>query len=194
MSLTSPSLLDRLKRAPSDSPDWKRLNDLYLPLITSWLAGVLGVPEEADDLAQEVLIVVAREIPKFDRQRNGSFRKWLRQIAVHKSLAFFKKHRRRRQTANGGDIAQALAQLEDPHSDLSLQWDRDHDQHVFQKLLDAVRGDFDPKTWEAFSRFAIEGKKAAIVAEELRVTVNMIIHAKSRVLQRLREEAGDFTS
>ncbi len=122
MATTSASLLDRLKAAPSDSPEWQRLHDLYAPLIQFWLARVLGVRDEADDLAQEVLVVVVREIPIFDRRRNGSFRAWLRQIAVNQARAFFKKRRHRPLPGSGGELEQALAPLEVPKSDLSLQY------------------------------------------------------------------------
>jgi RNA polymerase sigma-70 factor, ECF subfamily len=55
-----------------------------LPLIARWLARVPGLGDEADDLAQEVFVVVIREIPRFQRQREGSFRAWLRQVTVNK--------------------------------------------------------------------------------------------------------------
>lgn len=194
MATTSASLLDRLKAAPSDSPEWQRLHDLYAPLIQFWLARVLGVRDEADDLAQEVLIVVVREIPAFDRRRNGSFRAWLRQIAVNQARAFFKKRRRRWLPGSAGELEQALAQLEDPKSELSLQWEREHDRHVTDKLLQLVRKDFAPETWEAFSRFALEGKPAAQVAQELAISENSVLLAKSRILKRLRHEAGDIMS
>jgi RNA polymerase sigma-70 factor (ECF subfamily) len=61
---------------------------------------------------------------------------------------------------------------------------------VFDQLLTLVRPDFTEPTWEAFRRFAIEGRPAAAVAAELSVSESAIFLAKSRVLKRLREEAG----
>ena len=192
MSSTPISLLERLKTAPSDSPDWLRLHDLYLPLIKSWLAQVPGARGESDDLAQEVLIVLVRELPGFQPRGVGSFRAWLRQITINQTRAFFKK--RSKQIVAGPDNENLLAQLEDPHSALSQQWDREHDSHVSQKLLQAVKNDFEPATWEAFCRFALNGQPAAQVAEELGVSANAVLLAKSRILKRLRQEAGDFLS
>src|SRR5688572_12396693 len=82
MNTTSLSLLDRLKNAGEDASDWRRLQDLYLPLIRLWLSRVPGVRDEADDLAQEVLVVLVRELPSFERQRDGAFRAWLRKVTV----------------------------------------------------------------------------------------------------------------
>ena len=70
--------------------------------------------------------------------------------------------------------------------------DREHDEFVVQKLLAIVQPDFQPATWEAFQLFALDGIPAARVAEELGLTVNAVLQAKSRILKRLREEAGDL--
>ncbi len=193
MATTSASLLDRLKQAPAHSPDWDRLHTLYSPLIKNWLDRTLHLNQDADDLAQNVLVVLVRELPRFQRQRDGSFRAWLRQITVNQSRAFFKT-RKRRPLAGFGDEGQVLDALEDPKSDLSLQWDRDHDRHVSEKILQLVKIDFAPATWEAFHRFAMDGKPAAVVAEELGLTVNAVLLAKSRVMKRLRQEAGEMMS
>jgi RNA polymerase sigma-70 factor, ECF subfamily len=189
MSPTSISLLDRLKKAAPNSPDWDRLHGLYHPLIQAWLSQIAGPGHHCDDLSQEILIVVVREIPRFKRQRNGSFRTWLRQITVNRCQAFFKTRKRQPLVGLGGS-SDVLADLQDPNSALSHQWDQEHDRHVFQHLLQLVKSDFEGATWEAFTRFALQGKSAAEVAAELKTTENAVLLAKSRVLKRLREEAG----
>jgi RNA polymerase sigma-70 factor (ECF subfamily) len=191
MTTTSVSLLDRLKAAGPDASDWNRLQGIYLPLITRWLGRVPGLDEEADDLAQEVFVVVIREIPRFQRQREGSFRAWLRQVTVNK-VRTHRRRRHRRPTAGVDATDGFLNSLADPHGELAREWDLDHDRHVFAKLLAVVQPDFNSTTWEAFRRFAVDGLPAARVAEELGLSVNAILQAKSRILKRLREEAGDL--
>jgi RNA polymerase sigma-70 factor (ECF subfamily) len=185
-------LLDRLRKAAPDAPDWQRLQEMYLPLIRAWLRRVPGVGDEADDLAQDVLLVLFRELPAFERQRDGSFRAWLRQITLNRIRAFQKARGKRAVTGGGEQGADLLAQLADPGSDLSRQWDGDHDRHVFQKLLAVVQPDFAPLTWKAFTRFALDGRPAAQVAEELGLSVSAVVQAKFRVLKRLREEGGEL--
>ena len=85
-----------------------------------------------------------------------------------------------------------LDQLADPNGALAREWDLDHDRHVFQKLLTMVQPDFHANTWEAFSRFAIDGHPAVEVAAEPGLNVNSVLQAKSRILRRLREEAGEL--
>jgi RNA polymerase sigma-70 factor, ECF subfamily len=188
---TSLSLLDRLKVARPDASDWNRLQGIYLPLIERWLSRVPGLGDESADLAQEVLVVVFREVPRFNRQREGSFRAWLRQVTANKVRNYRRKRQRR--PAVGLDQAEGfLERLSDPNDDLAREWDRDHDSHVVQKLLAVVQTDFSSSTWKAFRRFGIDNVPAGKVAEELGLSENAVILARSRVLKRLREEAGEL--
>ena len=91
MNPTSLSLLDRLKAARPETSDWGRLQGIYLPLIRRWLGRVPGLGDESADLAQEVLVVVFREVPRFDRRREGSFRAWLRQVTVNQVRTYRRK-------------------------------------------------------------------------------------------------------
>jgi RNA polymerase sigma-70 factor, ECF subfamily len=85
-----------------------------------------------------------------------------------------------------------LEQMADPASDLAREWDREHDEHVVQKLLASVKSDFNPTTWEAFRRLALDGHAAARVADELGMRENAVLLAKARVIRRLGEEARDL--
>jgi RNA polymerase sigma-70 factor (ECF subfamily) len=190
MNTTSLGLLERLKHAKPDASEWHKLRDIYAPMISRWLARLPDLQHEVDDLSQEVLLVLFRELPSFERRRDGSFRAWLRQITVNRMGAFWKARRKQPLATGGPETDQLLAQLADPTSDLARQWDQDHDKHVFGKLLAVVEKDFEPGTWQAFTRFAVEGRPAAQVAGELGVTESAVVQAKFRVLKRLREEAG----
>ncbi len=191
MNTTSVSLLDRLKAARPDDPEWLRLEEIYRPLIRRWLGHVPGLGDEADDLTQEVFLVMVREIPGFEPQREGSFRAWVRQVTVN----VLRNHRKRknRRPAVGLDPFDAfLDRLAEPNSELAREWDLDHDRHIFHKLQMLVQPGFAPATWEAFRRFALDGVPASQVAAELGLSVNAVTLAKSRILKRLREEAGDL--
>jgi RNA polymerase sigma-70 factor (ECF subfamily) len=186
---TSVSLLERLAGQPSEN-DWRQLLDLYQPLLRVWMARA-GVPvSDADDLAQEVLLVVFREVGGFERRGQGTFRGWLRTILAYRVRDYF-RGRKYQPTATGdSDFLRRLGELESPGSELSRLWDREHDQHVATALLSRVRGDFAPVTWQAFCRYVLEGAPAAQVALELGLSMNSVVAAKSRVLKRLRQELG----
>lgn len=190
MTATSATLLDRL-RDPRDAEAWGRLVELYTPLIRAWAERLNVRGPDADDLVQEVMAVVVRRYPEFVHpERPGAFRGWLRAIAANCARTVWKARKVKPVAPGGTDFAGYLARLEDPADDLSRAWEREHDLHVTRKLLDRIRPDFEPKTWEMFARFVLDGLTADEVAAELGCTPNAVYIAKSRVLARLRHEAG----
>lgn len=185
---TSVSLLERLRRQPGAAL-WQRLVDIYTPLIQGWLRRHALLPQDAEDLVQDVLAVVVRRLPDFHHQaRTGSFRCWLRTITVNCVRDFWRAQRHRPQATGDSKVLHILDQLEDPDSAISRQWDLEHDRHVSQRLLQLIRPEFEATTWQAFRRVALEGASPDATAAELGISVNAVFIAKSRVLSRLRQE------
>jgi RNA polymerase sigma factor (sigma-70 family) len=193
MADTSVSLLNRLRSQP-DAESWRRLVELYTPLIQGWLRRQAVAPADADDLAQEVMTVVVRELPHFDHnQQRGAFRNWLRTITVNRLRVLWRSRHNRPVATGDSDFLKMLDELEDPNSGLSRLWDREHDQHVARRLMELVEPQFEPTTWRAFRRVVLDGVKAATAAAELHLSVNAVLLAKSRVLSRLRQEMEGLT-
>ena len=186
---TSVSLLGILAGAPTDD-DWRRLDDLYRPLLRAWMARA-GVPaSHVDDLVQDVLSVVVRKVAEFEWRGRGAFRAWLRTILANEVRDYFRDQQYRPIATGDSGFQRRLDELESPDSALSRLWDREHDEHVAASLMNRVQGDFEPATWQAFRRHVLEGEPAGRVAEALGMSLNSVLLAKSRVLKRLRQEAA----
>jgi RNA polymerase sigma factor (sigma-70 family) len=185
---TSASLLERLRTAP-DEAAWRRLDDLYRPLIRRWLQRDPTLGEDANDLTQEVMAVLVRELPGFQRQRRGSFRRWLRTVTAHRLAGYYRSRRNRPLALGAAPEECPLADLADPNSELSRQWDEEHDRHVLRRLMDLIEPMFEPNTLAAFRRVAYDGVAPVRAAEELGLSLNAVLLAKSRVLSQLRHEA-----
>src|SRR5438045_1345453 len=123
---TAVSLLDRL-RDGTDQAAWRRLDSLYRALIRRWVLRDAALRDDADDIVQDVMGVLLRELPRFRRERTGSFRRWMRTVTHNGAMAVRQKRRER----GAGDASGEgpLAQLADPNSELSRFWDQEHDQH-----------------------------------------------------------------
>ena len=183
------SLLERLRLRP-DAASWRRLVDLYTPLIRTWLRRHALQDPDADDLTQDVLGVLVRELPNFRHDlRRGAFRRWLRTVTVNRLRVFWRSQRGRPLSGGGSDLGHVLDQLADPDSGLSRLWDREHDLHVARRLLELLEPEFEPATWRAFRLLVLEGRATAEVAAELGLSPNAVRIAKSRVLRRFRQEA-----
>ncbi len=183
---TSLSLLSRLRAGDPES--WRRLNDLYRPLLRAWLRPRGLQPADVDDLTQAALAVVFKRLGEFQHNgRPGAFRTWLRGIIGNVLRDHHRAAGRRAGWAAGLD-----AEVEDPASELSRAWDAEHDRYVLRGLMGLVRPDFAHETWEAFRRTAIDGESTAAVAADLGLTPNAVRVARTRVLARLRAEAEGF--
>jgi RNA polymerase sigma-70 factor (ECF subfamily) len=190
MTDTSLSLLARARHT-DDRQSWNRLVELYAPLLRRWLRRYEIQDADAEDLVQEVLAVLATELPKFDHNRQtGAFRSWLRKILVNRVRNFWRSRWNRPAGKGGSSLLDALAQLEDEASDVSRIWDAEHDREVVARLLELIRPDFLPKTWDAFHRQMFLGQRADQVAAELDMPLSSVYVARSRVLSALRREAA----
>ncbi len=189
MKNTSLSLLQRAC-ADRDSTAWGEFYDLYSGLIENWLRRHGIQAQDAEDIRQEVMAIVIRELPNFDHNgRTGAFRNWLRTTTANRLRQFFrdsKKPANEAARADGGELAE---RLQDPNSDLSRAWRIDHDRFVLGQLLQQVEPSFKSETVLAFRKLAIEGLDAEQVAQELETTINAVRIAQSRVLRALRKLA-----
>jgi RNA polymerase sigma-70 factor (ECF subfamily) len=182
---TSASLLGRAQ-ASGDPEAWNALVGLYAPLLRTWFAAAGLQPADRDDLVQRVMEVLVKRLPEFQHNgRTGAFRTWLRGIVTNLLREFW----REKPTPVTDSI---LEQLSDPGGHLSRVWEEQHDRHVYQALAATVRAEVTESTWLAFHRTAIEERPPRQVAEELGLSVNAVLIARSRVLTRLRKLAAEL--
>jgi RNA polymerase sigma-70 factor (ECF subfamily) len=180
MHTTHASLLERL-RLPEEQAAWERFVQLYTPLLHR-MAQRLDVPEADEaDLLQDVFAVLVRELPEFKYDPRLRFRGWLWTVLANK----WREQRRRRSVSTGADAA-SLADIavDDPRNAAEEAADR---ACVMQRALELLRPQFQANTWEAFQA-CTAGRPAPEVAKQLGLSLAAVYAAKSRVLQRLRQE------
>lgn len=191
MQATRQSLL--LRAQSGDEQAWHELITLYRPLIVGWLRKQSLRQHEVDDLSQNVLLTVIKNLPAFDHSgQRGAFRCWLRTIARNAFVDFWREFRRRHDrepSLSEVDSDRLVREFEDQASELGRLCDEEHDQYVLRCLLDLVELEFEPMTVHAFRRVALDGISASVVAAELGISVGAVYVARSRVLKKLRQEA-----
>jgi RNA polymerase sigma-70 factor (ECF subfamily) len=188
MNETRQSLLLRAQTGEANA--WKDLTELYRPLIIGWLNRQGVAASDLEDLSQDVLLSVVKHLPTFQHSgRRGAFRSWLRTIVCSRTTDYWRGQAAGLQASGGSGATAALQQIADPDSELNRQWDEEHDRYVLNCLLDLVEEEFEPITLQAFRRLALDGASGNEVAQELGQSVAAVYVAKSRILQRIRQEA-----
>jgi RNA polymerase sigma factor (sigma-70 family) len=183
------SLLDRLEN-PADDSAWLRFDALYRTWIESWVHRLdpgLSAPD-SDDVIQEVMKALFQKVAKFRRERTGTFRNWLRALIAYRLKEFWRARKRQPPSLATADRSR-LDEIARPDSQLTQQWNEEHDQYVLRRLIDLLDAEFSGERMDVFRRLVLEGQSADEVAAALGKSKNAVLVDKSRVLSRLREEA-----
>ena len=189
--VTSVSLLHRV-RVADDSESWREFATLYERLIRGWLRTQGVQPSDADDIVQEVLVYVQREVAGFEHNgRNGAFRNWLRQVTINRLREFWRKKSRQR-GSGGPDLGDIADQLADDKSGVSRVWRDEYNRHVVDHLLAQLSDRFQDKSLRAFREIVISERPAQDVADELGMSLGAVRVAQSRVLRMLREMGAEL--
>jgi len=187
----SSTLLDQIRARRPEA--WQRLVDLYGPVVYRWCRQ-LGVGRaDAADVVQEVFAAVAAGAIRFRRETlEHSFGAWLRTITRSKVCDHFRRRRGLLDAEGGTNAQQRLLNLpESAEESLSLSATLKPDSRFVHRALEVVRAEFEPRTWDAFWRIAVDGQSPAEAAEAMRLSLSAVYQAKSRVLRRLRRELRD---
>ena len=186
-SSISSTLLAQLQAGRLDA--WQRLVRLYSPLISRWCRRSGVVADGAADVLQEVLAAVLQHVSDFRRGGpHDSFTAWLATITRHKVCDHYRR-RQGRAEARGGTTAQRqMAEIPQPEpAHETIRPDAEAAACLSRRVLDMIRAEFEPGTWQAFWQTAIDGQSPALVAEDLQMSTAAVYMAKSRVLRRLRQ-------
>ena len=184
---TQVSLILRLGD-PRDAAAWDEFVAIYRPVIVR-LALAHGLQHfDADDLAQQVLLSVARRVPDWESDlQRARFRTWLG--VVVRNAALNALSRRKPDRAAGGTTAltlingKAASDCDDAEL-LELEWRR----QAFRWIADQIRDEFQPATWEAFWLTAIDGLSAVEAAKQTGKSIGAVYVARSRIMARFQEQ------
>lgn len=180
-SQTSTSLLRRLRSDPADQSAWGEFVDRYGRMIYRWCRR-WGLQEaDAEDVTQNVLLELARQMRSFRYDPHGSFRAWLRTIAYRGWCHF--AERRQHKTATD-----ELLHSQAVREDFIAALERESDRELLEKAMAIVRLRVRPHTWEAFRLTALEEHSGAEVAARLGMNVGAVFVARSKVQKMLQAE------
>jgi RNA polymerase sigma-70 factor (ECF subfamily) len=173
-----------------DPEGWSRMVTTFGPIVYRWCR-CSGVSEhDAPDVVQEVFASVARGIPGFVRQRqHGSFRSWLATITRNRIRDYLRRRIKIEQAAGGSEaLERLLAQEQQIDSTICGE---QLESSLARAVLQVVKSEFQPVTWQAFWQTVVDGRSAADVAADLRLSLDSVYQAKSRVLRKLRQRLQD---
>jgi len=184
MTDTRSSLLLRV-RDPGDKAGWREFDDIYRPLLIRYALRRGADSAMAEDVAQECLLAVSRQIARFERRR--SFRAYLRAMVDHKLCDALSRRR-----GPTGVSEETLNDLRDPAPAPSELWESHWNEGVARMLLRRLHDKFAAHTLQAFEMYVLDERPVKEISAALGMTANQIYVAKSRVARHLRENCADL--
>ncbi len=180
---SSSSLLEAVRNG--DPNAWRRLTEIYGPLVYQWgqRAGLQAA--DAADILQQVFVSVFASIEGVHWDRPGdSFRGWLRTIFQSRLMDHY---RQRRHQPGLIDDSHWIRGLADPNGLAESAASGDDSAAVIHRVLRVIQQDFRDTTWQAFWRSVVEGQPTSQIARDLNLTPAAVCMSRARVLRRIRE-------
>ena len=190
---TRRTLLSRLKQW-DDQESWQDFFNTYWKLIYG-VALRAGLDEsEAQDIVQDTVVSVARQMPKFKYDPAlGSFKTWLLLITrrrIHDHLR--KKYRRIQADEPAAGETSKTARLErvpDPASvDLDAIWDEEWKRQMFDAAVQRVKAQVDARHFQIFDCYVVKEWPVKDVTETFGVNANQVYLIKHRISSLIAEE------
>lgn len=186
---TRHSLIQRLQDG-GDNAAWEEFASIYRPIIVRIALRKQLQLDDAEDLAQQVLMLVLKNISKWKKDpTRARFRTWLQTVVRNAMINALS--RRPKDQASGGTTS--LEQLhQSPDKADSLWFDLEWERQTLRWVAQQVRSEFESSTWTAFWDTAIEEWSAQEVAERIGKSVGAVYIARSRVMQRIKQRIAEL--
>jgi RNA polymerase sigma-70 factor (ECF subfamily) len=182
---TSLTLLARVRwhQEQADPEACERFVLLYRPIVRLGLQAA-----DAEDVTQEVLIRVLHNLDRFERQRTGSFRRYLTQAVRSGVLDFLRSRRRANERQVGSGLEEIAAPVPEPE-DISVA-------EVHHSALELLRQQYGgtEKTLEAVRLRLVARMPARQVGALLGMSEGAVNTATCRKKKLMRERFADLVA
>lgn len=189
------SLLSRLQDW-GDQESWKDFFDTYWRLIYR-VALKSGLSEaEAQDVVQETVLCVAKDIQKFKRERKlGSFKAWLFNITRWRIADQLRKRAPGEPLGTGEHEKSEPSTAEqpaEPQPEIPQEgaafWEEEWKSNLFNAALARVKRRVKEEHYQIFDLYVLKEWPATKVARLLGVSLGQVYIAKHRVALLVRKE------
>lgn len=191
LAATRRSLVERLTNL-EDQRHWQEFFDTYWRLIYG-VARKGGLTDaEAQDVVQETIITVAKNITKYEREA-GSFRGWLLHITRWRIADQFRKRAPatlQQKTRGGGTRGTATIDRIPDGFDIAQTWEAEWQRHIFDAAMERLKRKVDAKHYQIFDCLAVKQWPAAKVASNLGVGIAQVYLVKHRLAAQLKKEVA----
>jgi RNA polymerase sigma-70 factor (ECF subfamily) len=200
---TRATLLHRLKDW-QDHSSWQDFFDIYSPLIYGVATQGGLTKQEAQEVVQETMVAVAKNMPGFNYDPAlGTFKSWLLKQTRWRITDQLRK-RLPPATPNESTAPEAepiAAQTDFDHdqagpepagvnSDLEKLWDAEWEKNLLENALTKAKRQLDPQQYQIFDFCVNKAWPPERIAKTFAISTNQVYLAKHRVAEKIKQEVG----
>ncbi len=192
---TRQSLLSRL-REWDDGESWRDFFDTYGRFIYR-IAHKSGLKDsESQDVVQETLIAVAKQMPGFKYDPAiGSFKGWLHQVTRRRVVDHLRRRSPELQIGSVDPSGQAADRVPDPASPaFESLWEEEWQKHVFHTAVQRVKRRIQARQFQMFDLYVRQQWPIKTVMSTLGVNAAQVYMAKMRISRMIKEEVRQLKS
>ena len=174
-----------------DEDAWEQLVEHYRRFIYYILNQLLVNSSDIDDICQQVLLTLTKDLKKFDPAK-GKFRSWLSTVIRNTAISYFRKQTRHTNKLAGlrnETVEENLQKSSEIDELIEQEWTT----YIATQAMERVKGVFEGKAIEVFE-LSLDGLGATEIAEQTGLTLSSVYTLKKRVKKRLCMEIMDLTS
>ncbi|MEO8428737.1 MAG: sigma-70 family RNA polymerase sigma factor [Verrucomicrobiota bacterium] len=190
---TRASLLARLKDWDNHH-SWKDFFDTYWRLIYHHASHAGLNDQQAQEVVQETIIAVARQMKDFNYDPDiASFKTWLYRIVQRRIADQFRKEARHaaniQALSDDEPGTNALEQIPDPASlEPDAAWNAEWESNLASAAAERVKRQVKQRHFQIFEYHVLQGHSAPKTANDLKTNAATVYWIKHRVGRRLRRE------
>ncbi len=190
-SETRLTLLERLREGANNLA-WDEFHKRYWRLIHVSAKRHGCSDHTAEEIVQDVVLTVfeKRDVYRHDPAR-GRFRDWLGAL-VRNKVADHRRRPSQRLRGQGGDAQEFPFEPPSKEPEPDAAWEAEFEDALLAVLLEEVRREMNPQTYQAFELFTFHCFSGREVAKATGLTRNAVYQARKNVVKRLRELGGPY--
>lgn len=185
------SLLSRLKNW-DDDVSWRDFFDTYWRLIYAVALRSGLTDAEAQDVVQETIICVAKDIHKFKKGRGrGSFKGWLRNITYWRIGDYLRKRGKMPRTDSSSernDVSALDEFAHDPSEAVASEWETEWHRNLLKAALERIKLHVKEEQYQMFDLYVIRQWPVDRITRTLGVSATSVYLAKHRITRLIKKE------
>lgn len=181
------SLLTRLKDW-NDQEGWRDFFDTYWKLIYSFAIKKGLNDSEAQDVVQETVCSVLKNLSSFDPKK-AQFKTWLLHLTDWRITDQLRRRSRDNQPLRRGDGTGTAERIADPKGQSIEQvWNEEYETNLMAAAIERVKKKVDAKQYQVFDLYVFKNWPVTRVARALNINAGKVYLAKHRISRLIRKE------